>query len=114
MVFDRTMFGPDAIASLTINETKQLVDGATAIYEALSKPIDKNNTTEFAPLKAIFEKSLAVNKNLPQGHILTFEDLESKKPKGFGIAVQDYATVIGKKLIKDKMQWDFLNEADLQ
>lgn len=114
VVFDRTMFGPDAIASLTINETKQLVEGATAVFESLSHPIDKNNTTEFAPLKAIFEKSLAVNKNLPQGHILTFEDLESKKPKGFGIEAQDYSTVIGKKLIKDKMQWDFLNEADLQ
>ena len=114
VVFDRTMFGPDAIASLTIHETKQLVEDATAIYEALSQPIDKNNNIEFAPLKAIFEKSLAVNKNLPQGHILTFEDLESKKPKGFGIAAQDYATVIGKKLIKDKTQWDFLNEADLQ
>ncbi len=114
VVFDRTMFGPDAIASLTINETKQLVEDATAVFESLSHPIDKNNTTEFAPLKAIFEKSLAVNKNLPQGHILTFEDLESKKPKGFGIEAQDYSTVIGKKLIKDKMQWDFLNEADLQ
>jgi N,N'-diacetyllegionaminate synthase len=114
VVFDRMMFGPDAIASLTIHETQQLVEGATAVFESLSHPIDKNNTNEFAPLKAIFEKSLAVNKNLPQGHILTFEDLESKKPKGFGIAAQDYSTVIGKKLIKDKTQWDFLNEADLQ
>lgn len=114
VVFDRIMFGPDTVASLTIDETKQLVEGAMAIYDAQSQPIDKNNTADFITLKAIFEKSLAVNKNLPQGHIITFEDLESKKPKGFGIAAQDYKTIIGKKLIKDKMQWDFLNEVDLQ
>jgi N-acetylneuraminate synthase len=114
VVFDRALFGPDAIASLTINETKQLVDGATAIFEAQSQPIDKNNTTQFTTLKTIFEKSLAINKNLPKGHTITFEDLESKKPTGYGIPARDYKTVIGKQLSNDKMQWDFLNEEDLQ
>lgn len=114
VVFDRALFGPDAIASLTFEETKQLVEGATAIFEAQSQPIDKNNTTPFATLKTIFEKSLAVNKNLPKGHTIAFEDLESKKPSGYGIAAKDYTNVIGRTLAKDKMQWDFLNEDDLQ
>lgn len=114
VVFDRALFGPDAIASLTIDETKQLVDGATAIFEAQSNPIDKNNTSQFTALKTIFEKSLAINKNLPKGHTITFEDLESKKPTGYGIPARDYKSIIGKQLSKDKMQWDFLNEEDLQ
>ncbi|WP_298222825.1 N-acetylneuraminate synthase family protein [Flavobacterium sp.] len=113
VVFDRAMFGPDAIASLTLEETKQLVEGATAIFEAQSQPIDKNNTEAFTTLKSIFEKSLAVNKDLPEGHTITFEDLEHKKPTGYGIPARDYQTVIGKKLSKDKSQWDFLNEDDL-
>lgn len=114
VVFDRALFGPDAIASLTIDETKQLVDGATAIFEAQSQPIDKNNISQFTTLKTIFEKSLAINKSLPKGHTITFEDLESKKPTGYGIPAREYKTVIGKQLSKDKMQWDFLNEEDLQ
>jgi N-acetylneuraminate synthase len=114
VVFDRTMFGPDAIASLTLEEAKQLVEDVTAIYEAKKHPIQKNNNTTFKELKAIFEKSLAINKNLPQGHTLTFDDLESKKPKGFGISASLYQTVIGKKLVNNKNQWDFLNEADLE
>lgn len=114
VVFDRALFGPDAMASLTFEETKQLVEGATDIFKAQSQPIDKNNIMPFASLKAIFEKSLAVNKNLAQGHAITFEDLESKKPTGYGIAAKDYKSVIGRILSNDKMQWDFLNEDDLQ
>jgi N,N'-diacetyllegionaminate synthase len=57
---------------------------------------------------------LAVNKNLPKGHILTFDDLESKKPKGYGISATDFEKIIGRKLNGDKRQWDFLNEDDLE
>ena len=113
VVFHRAMFGPDAIASLTLEETKQLVEAVNEIHLALNNPINKNNNDSFTELKSIFEKSLAVNKNLPQGHTLTFEDLESKKPKGYGISAADFEKVIGKKLNKDKTQWDFLNEEDL-
>lgn len=113
VVFSRSMFGPDAIASLTIEETKQLVEAAAEIHLAQNNPIDKNNYDNFTELKSIFEKSLAINKNLPQGHVLTFADLESKKPKGYGIDAADFEKVIGRQLNTDKSQWDFLNEADL-
>jgi N,N'-diacetyllegionaminate synthase len=113
VVFDRQLFGPDSKSSLTIAETKELVEAVRNIATALSNPIDKNNTVEFSELKQIFEKSLAVNKDLPQNHILTFDDLESKKPKGFGIDASRFQEVIGKVLNKDLKQWDFLNEADL-
>ncbi|WP_333875315.1 N-acetylneuraminate synthase family protein [Flavobacterium sp.] len=113
VVFHRTMFGPDAIASLTLEETKQLVEAVHDIHSALQHPIHKNNNAAFNELKSIFEKSLALNKNLPQGHTLTFADLESKKPKGYGISAADFEKVIGRQLTKDKSQWDFLNEDDL-
>jgi N,N'-diacetyllegionaminate synthase len=112
IVFDRQLFGPDAIASLTIQETKDLVIAVRNIASALSHPIDKNNITEFSSLKQIFEKSLAVNKDLSKNHILTFDDLEAKKPKGFGIDARRFQEVIGKVLSRDLKQWDFLNETD--
>ena len=113
VVFHRSLFGPDAVASLTIEETKFLVESVNDIYLANANPIDKNNNESFSELKSIFEKSLAINKNLPAGHSITFDDLESKKPKGYGISAQYFMSVIGKKIKNDKSQWDFLNEDDL-
>jgi N-acetylneuraminate synthase len=114
VVFHRNLFGPDAIASLTMEETKELVEAVNAIYLAQRNPIDKSNSDSFNELKTIFEKSLALNKKLPKGHILSFNDLESKKPKGYGISATDFKSVIGRKLKSDKSQWDFLNEEDLE
>ncbi|MGJ8759779.1 MAG: N-acetylneuraminate synthase family protein [Polaribacter sp.] len=113
VVFDKEMFGPDAKSSLTFKETSQLVEAVNNIQIALNHPVDKKNNSQFTELKQIFEKSLAVNKNLKAGHILTFSDLETKKPKGYGILASEYEKVIGKKLNKDLNQWSFLNYKDL-
>ena len=114
VVFHRELFGPDAKSSLTIEETKQLVEAVNEIHTAKNNPINKNSNENFKELKSIFEKSLAINKELPKGHQITFEDLESKKPKGFGIDARNFKKVLGKKLKTSKSQWDFLNEEDLE
>ena len=113
VVFDRQLFGPDVKASLTIQETKDLVLAVKNIATALSNPIDKNNNTNFSELKQIFEKSLAANKKLLKNHVITFDDLEAKKPKGYGVDAMRFQEVIGKVLNRDLNQWDFLNEEDL-
>ncbi|RED19571.1 N-acetylneuraminate synthase [Flavobacterium cutihirudinis] len=113
VVFDRQIFGPDSKSSLTIAETKDLVTAVRNINQALINPINKNENTAFSELKQIFEKSLAVNKDLAKNHVLTFDDLESKKPKGFGIDASQFQNIIGKTLNKDVKKWDFLNETDL-
>jgi len=112
-VFDRRLFGPDAASSLTIDEIKNLVSSVRFIETALSNPIDKNDLSPYLELKKIFEKTLAVNKNLPKGHVLSFEDLEAKKPAKMGMAASAFKNVVGKKLSKDKQQWDFLKKEDL-
>ncbi|MDI1318512.1 N-acetylneuraminate synthase family protein [Flavobacterium sp.] len=114
VVFHKEMFGPDTAASLTIMQTKLLVEAVNKIHCAQNNPIDKNTNENFKELKAIFEKSLAINKELPKGHIITFDDLESKKPSGFGISAKQFKNVIGKKLTNNKTKWDFLNEDDLE
>lgn len=113
-VFDKNMFGPDAKSSLTINEISQLVSECNSIYEAIHNPVNKNDNSAFQELKSIFEKSLAINKDLPQGHILSVNDLEAKKPKGYGINASMFQNCIGKKLKQNKSKWDFLNEEDLE
>jgi N,N'-diacetyllegionaminate synthase len=108
-VFDKNMFGPDSKSSLTISEIKQLVEGVRFIEKAMKiEKADDNRET-----KKIFEKSLAVNRNLKSGDILLKEFLESKKPYGMGISAKKFTEVVGKKLRKDLDKWSFLNYEDL-
>lgn len=108
VVFDKRMFGPDAKSSLTIDETARLVREVRLVEKMLNNPIDKTDNSQYKELKAIFEKSLAVNKALPAGHIITFEDLEAKKPAHYGIPASQFREVIGKKTNTALEQWAFL------
>ncbi len=114
IVFDKKMFGPDAPASLTPAQVKMLVQGVRQIETSLAHPLDKQDNTAFLTLKNIFEKSLAVNKHLPAGHLIAIEDLEAKKPKGYGIPASQFQEILGKKLARPLDRFDFLRNEDLQ
>lgn len=114
VVFDRRQFGPDSKSSLSINETKELVKAVHNINQSLNSPVNKQDNCKFEGLKKIFEKSLAVNKNLKKGDSISFEDLEAKKPKGFGIDAIHFNEIVGKKINRDMLQWDFINFEDLE
>ncbi|MCR9154892.1 MAG: N-acetylneuraminate synthase family protein [Bacteroidetes bacterium] len=113
VVFDKRMFGPDAKASLTIDETKSLCTAIRDVETALANPIEKSDNSRFVELKGIFEKSLAVNRNMKEGEIIKVEDLEGKKPKGFGLDASIFRSIVGKKLNKDLKEWSFLKEEDI-
>jgi N-acetylneuraminate synthase len=113
-VFDRRMFGPDASSSLEIDEIKELVNGVRFLEKSLAHSIDKSDNAEYSNLKKIFEKKLAVNKDLPKGHTIQFEDLEAKKPAKQGVSASDFNEVIGKKLVHNKSKYDFLKAEDLE
>jgi len=113
-VFDKNMFGADSKSSLTIKEIKQLVKGVRFIEKSLVCSIDKTDNTQFRELKKAFEKSLSINKDKKVGEIITFEDLEAKKPFGYGVVAKEYKKVIGKKLNKNLDKWDFLQESDYE
>ena len=112
-VFDKKMFGPDSNSSLSMSKITQLVEGVRFIEESLESKIDKSDTTKFKKLKDIFEKSLAVNKNMKSGEVIAFDDLEAKKPSNQGITAKKVSHVIGKKLKNNIKKWDFLIERDL-
>ena len=114
VVFDKRQFGPDSPASITIDQCKILCEGIKKIQSALENPIIKSQNEKYASLKVMFGKSLAVNKALEKGHILTVDDLESKKPGDRGISAAEYQMALGKKLNKNLEKWDFLNLGDLK
>ena len=113
VAFDRRMFGPDASSSLTIDEISQLVRSIRQVQESLASPVDKARNEQYADLKRIFEKSLAVNRALAAGDVLSFDMLESKKPSGHGLDARRFEEVLGKRLKRDLEQWSFLNLEDL-
>jgi N-acetylneuraminate synthase len=114
VVFDKRQFGPDTSSSITIEQTKRLVKGIKDIRKSLSHPINKSDNQKFSKLKDIFEKSLAINKGLPKGHVILFSDLEAKKPAKMGIATSKFKNVIGKVLVNNLNKWDFINYEDLK
>lgn len=111
-VFDKRMFGPDAKASLEIDQVTELVTSIRNLQVAFASPHSKDDVSGFATMKTMFGKSLAVNKDLPVGHKVQVEDLESKKPGDRGISAKLFQTVLGKELRKAKTKWDFLEESD--
>ncbi len=114
ITFDRRMFGPDAKASLSIDEFANLVNGIRFMEKARISGPNKSLDNGKWELRRIFGKSLAVNRDLPVGHVLTFEDLEGKKPADAGIGVENLNNIIGQTLIRGKQRWEFLQEDDLR
>lgn len=113
VIFDKKMFGPDSQSSLTIDEVMQLVQGVRFVEKSLKNNIDKSDNSKFKELKNIFEKSLAINKDMEAGDIITFDDLEAKKPSGYGILAKEYKKVLGKSINKNMKKWNFLNKTDI-
>ena len=113
MTFDRRMFGPDAKASLTVDEFTQLAAGIRFMERARGGAAEKSLTPELEHLRATFGRSIAVNRDLPAGHVLAIEDLEGTKPAGEGLSASELHSVLGRRLIRAKAKWDFLRESDL-
>lgn len=113
IVFDKKIFGPDSKSSLNFEETKNLVDAIRDLEKEFSKKHDKKINDNLNNLKSMFEKSLAINKDMKKGDVLKFDDLEAKKPKGHGINANQFQEVIGRKIKKELNQWSFINWNDL-
>ena len=112
-VFSKDDPGPDASSSLTVEEIKSLVIAIRNIEKGINNPVKKDDISKFEALKNIFEKSLAVNKDLKKGHVILFEDLEGKKPAGMGISASKFKEVIGRTINRSMKQWEFINLTDL-
>jgi N,N'-diacetyllegionaminate synthase len=113
ITFDRRMFGPDAKASLTVDEFADLVTGIRFMERARGGSAKKILTPDLDNLRATFGRSIAVNSDLPAGHVLAIEDLEGKKPAGEGLSAGAFQSVIGRRLARAMAKWDFLRESDL-
>ena len=107
VVFDKKMFGPDSSSSIEINEVKELVDGIKFIRECINNPTNKDNTINKSVRKNFF-KSLAINRNISKGEIISIDDLETKKPSNMGMNTIFYKKILNKKITRNLKSGDFI------
>lgn len=111
--FDKRMFGPDVVASLTIEDIAQLVRFAKDQRIMDSNPVDKDEmANELHQQKQLFGRSLAPVRDLPQGYMLTENDLTLKKPGG-GVPWSDKDKLIGRTLTRDVFMNRLLKTEDI-
>lgn len=113
IVFSPDCFGPDVRASLTSDQLRRLVEGVRFIRTSLAHPLDKDcEAVGSAELRAMFGKSIVAARSLSDGHRLTREDLELKKP-GNGIPAARLTEIIGRTLARAVDADTQLTEQDL-
>lgn len=114
VTFDRRMFGPDSISSLTLSELTQLKFYSDQVYKIKSNEVDKDAMAqELRDSKVLFTRSLALRQPVKRGEIITSDNVTLKKP-GIGISPSDLDIVIGKKAKEDisndrLLYWSDLN-----
>lgn len=108
---DRTLPGPDHVASLEPIELKAMVTAIRNIELALSGDGEKKASKSETKNISIARKSIHINKSLSKGHILTDDDIISLRP-GDGISPMEWENIIGKKLNADKKEFDKLLLSD--
>ena len=110
---DRTLPGPDHLASLEPIELKKMVSAIRNIELAISGDGLKKPSESESKNISIARKSIHLNKNLQKGHILTENDIVSLRP-GDGISPMEWGNVIGKRLNCDKKKFDKLSFLDIK
>jgi N-acetylneuraminate synthase len=114
VTLSRKAFGPDVVASVTDAELAELVRGVRYVETALAHPIDKDaEARALGDMRSIFTKSVVARRALPEGHVLTSDDLAAKKP-GTGIPANRVDALTGARLLRAVVADELLNWDDVQ
>ena len=114
VTWDRKMFGPDAVASVTFNELRELVTGIRFSEKMLSHPVNKETEASgLEGMRKMFGQSLVAARDLVVGELLTAAALTTKKPQ-IGIPASEYRNVLGTKTSRAIKEGEFLQFVDLQ
>jgi N,N'-diacetyllegionaminate synthase len=117
VTLSRNAFGPDVVASVTDHELAELVRGVRYVEEALAHPVDKDaEAAALGDMRSIFTKSIVARRAMPEGHVLTPDDLAAKKP-GTGIPAHRAGALTGARLLRavdadELLNWDDVHMDD--
>lgn len=112
--FDKRMYGPDTIASITFAELDIICRARDAFYTMSCNPVNKDEMAiKLKTMRDLFMKSVALKIDAPSGTVISEDMLTPKKP-GTGIPFTEKEKVIGKKLKKDVPADRLLTWEDLE
>lgn len=102
--------GPDIAASLTPVKFKELLQGAEAIYEALTNPRDPDVTA----VARFAQSSLVATRDLEVGVSISEQDLWALRPGTGDFRGWESDEVIGKTVTKRILGGDFISRASIE
>jgi N-acetylneuraminate synthase len=108
---DSKLSGPDADVSITFNALEELVKASKKI--ALGLNANKQIHDSEQEIISWARRSLVYTRNLRAGHIITNDDIWTKRP-GTGIPSKDFWKFLGKKLKKGIEENTLVSEMDFE
>lgn len=96
---DKTMSGPDHLASLEPYELKALCDGVRQIERAMGDGIKRASKSEAKNIN-IVRKSLVAKVAIKKGEIFSEANLTTKRP-GSGVSAMLYDAYLGRRALRD-------------
>lgn len=96
---DRTMEGPDHIASLEPYALRAMIDGIRNVEKAMGDGIKRPAVSEIKNI-SIARKSIVAKTDLKKGDTISIDSINIKRP-GSGIAPKELDNIIGMKLNRD-------------
>lgn len=114
VTFSQEMFGPDVIASLTLEQLSQLADSLEMVHQMQQSPVSKDEfAREAEPLRTGFGQSLVASRDLKAGESLSFDMLTCRKPQ-VGLPAAQFEQWLGKTLSRDIPEGSWLKEEDFE
>jgi N-acetylneuraminate synthase/N,N'-diacetyllegionaminate synthase len=110
---DKSMPGPDHIASLDPWELKCMIQAIRNIELAMAGSGTKEPSQSELNNIAVVRKSLHFRKNLPAGHVINVNDLIALRP-GFGVSPMRIELYIGKELNQDVDAFSMIENTQFQ
>ncbi len=113
LTLTRRAFGPDVVASLTVEELAELVRGVRYAEIMRRNPVGKDTIgKDIAAMRSVFMKSVVVLRDMAAGEVLRKDDLGTRKP-GTGIGAERLDELVGRRLARPVSRLTPLDEDDL-
>ena len=114
VTFSRECFGPDVVASVTAQDLRQLVEGATFISRARQNPVNKDMLgSGMENMRRTFGKSIVAAMPLLAGTVFEEQHAGFKKP-GFGLAPNVIVHLLGRRLKRNVTKDELLSMEDFE
>lgn len=111
ITLDRTMEGPDHAASLEPDELKAMVDNIRRAELIRGDGVKAPRPVEMET-RSLVRKGLKFLRDLPQGHVVTADDLIPLRPET-GLPPAHLTALVGKSLTRDVVAFSPVEESDI-